>query len=457
MPVISDKFKKQVLDDIFDDFRDSDNVRYYAAIGRSEDWNDSDVATVPTNDRRSFRLARSSIQSIKLIEDLSYVIPRRTWVANLIYSPYDDNDVGYPENPFYILNQNNEVYICLEQGKKVDGSPELSTIQPTGNTTGDPFRTADGYTWKFLYSIGALRADKFLSSAYMPVQYIVSTDSNSTAEELLQETIQNAAVSGQIVGYKVTNGGSSYNTPPTVTITGNGVNATAYAVIAGDAVVDIKVKQDSSGNSGNSYYGRGYDYASVSITGGGGDSATAVPIIGAPEGIGANPIVDLKASGIMFNSKPDGGEEGDFILGDEIFRQVMLLRNPRIDSAEGTLVTTATAFALEKLTTDATSFDKATVQKSEILGQTSGARGIIDDTNDSSAIWYHQNETTGFTRFQVGEEIQVVGNTGINGNILSIDSGEFNVFTGDFLYMDNRSAVTRSADQTEDLKIVITI
>ena len=57
---------------------------------------------------------------------------------------------------------------------------------------------------------------------------------------------------------------------------------------------------------------------------------------------------------------------------------------------------------------------------------------------------------------QSGEN-QVVGNSGINGNITSLVDGDFNPFTGDMLYIDNRSAVTRSNDQTEDLKIVITI
>ena len=460
MPVITDKFKKQVLDDLLQDFNDSASVRYFAGIGRSEDWNDSDVATIPLNSLRDTRSARGSIQSLKLIEDATYVIPRRSWVANLIYDAYDDADVGFPENPFYAINANNEIYICLEQGKKQDGTTQLSTIQPTGQTTGTPFRTSDGYTWKFLYSIGALRADKFLSSAFMPVRFVTTTDSDSPAEDLQQKIVQNNAVRGQIVGYKVTNAGSSYTSEPTVTITGNGTGATAYAVRAGETIIDVKVKADSAGNSSASYYGTGYDYANVTLTGGGAtasSSATVRPIFGNPEGIGANPVVDLKAQGMMFNSKPNGIETGDFITGDEIFRQVLLLRNPHVDSANGPRLTSTTARGVDKIVTDGNSFVKSTVQKSTILGATSGAKGVIDDTNDSSSVWYHQNETTGFKAFQSGESISVVGNATINGTIQSITEGEFNPFTGDLLYIDNRSAVTRSADQTEDLKIVITI
>ena len=458
MPVITDRFKKQVLDDLLQDFNDSASNRYYAGIGRSEDWNDSDVATVPTNNRREARQARNSLQSVKLIEDASFVLPRRTWVANLIYDAYDDADVGFPENPFYAINSNNEIYICLEQGKKTDGSSQLSTIQPTGNTTGTPFRLSDGYTWKFLYSIGALRADKFLSSAFMPVKFVGSTDSDSPAEDLQQKIVQDNAVKGQIVGYKVTNGGSGYTSDPTVTIVGNGQNATAFAVRAGETIVDIKVKADSAGNSNASYYGYGYDYANVVITGGGGDSCTARAIIGQPNGIGSDPVVDLKSHGMMFNTKPNADENGDFITGDNIFRQVVLLRNPKVDSASGTSLTSTTGLALNKIITNETNFVKSVVQKTRITGATSGAIAIVDDVSDSgNGLWYHQNESTGFTSFDSGEQIQVVGNAGITGTVSKLLDGEFNPHTGDLVYIDNRSSVTRSSDQIEDLKIVITI
>lgn len=458
MPVITDRFKKQVLDDLLQDFNDSASNRYYAGIGRSEDWNDSDVATVPTNNRREARQARNSLQSVKLIEDASFVLPRRTWVANLIYDAYDDADVGFPENPFYAINSNNEIYICLEQGKKTDGSSQLSTIQPTGNTTGTPFRLSDGYTWKFLYSIGALRADKFLSSAFMPVKFVGSTDSDSPAEDLQQKIVQDNAVKGQIVGYKVTNGGSGYTSDPTVTIVGNGANATAFAVRAGETIVDIKVKEDSAGNSNASYYGYGYDYANVVITGGGGDSCTARAIIGQPNGIGSDPVVDLKSHGMMFNTKPNADENGDFITGDNIFRQVVLLRNPKVDSASGTSLTSTTGLALNKIITNETNFVKSVVQKTRITGATSGAIAIVDDVSDSgNGLWYHQNESTGFTSFDSGEQIQVVGNAGITGTVSKLLDGEFNPHTGDLIYIDNRSSVTRSSDQIEDLKIVITI
>jgi hypothetical protein len=302
-----------------------------------------------------------------------------------------------------------------------------------------------------------LRADKFLSSAYQPVRYVASTDSDSPAEDLQQEIVQNNAIAGQIVGYAITNGGSGYTSTPTVNIIGNGTNARAYAVKSGEVIIDIKVVADSSGNSSASYFGKDYDYANVVITGGGGASCTARPIIGQRDGIGANPVIDLKSNGMMFNTKPEGIEGGDFVTGDEIFRQVSLVRNPRVDSANGTLLTSTTARVLDKMIFNSGAFLKSTVQKSTISGATSGATAILDDTNDSDTVWYHQNTTTGFTPFAVGETVSVVGNASITGVIAAKTQGEADPYSGDLLYIDNRSPVTRSTDQTEDLKIVITI
>ena len=50
----------------------------------------------------------------------------------------------------------------------------------------------------------------------------------------------------------------------------------------------------------------------------------------------------------MFNSKPDGTESGDFIV-DQDFRQVGLLKNPKVDSDTGTAFTASTVTDLRNL------------------------------------------------------------------------------------------------------------
>ena len=460
--VVFDQQRKNSIRDILLDIKDSDNY-YFAGIARSQEWNDSDVAPTPKNTLRDARLAREATQSIKNITDQTFVIPRYNWTSGSIYNAYDDAQQGYPTNSYYIMNSNQQIYICLQQGKTNANPPQVvaSTVQPTGNTTGTPFRTADGYMWKFVYSIGALKASKFISTAYIPVAKMqdssgatllldeVGVDSDSPAEDVEQQLVQQNAIAGQILGYVVTKGGSGYTSAPTVTIEGNGTNAKAVATAVGGAITKITVK-DSSDNS--IAFGSGYTRASVKITGGGGDSAEARPIIGPPNGLGADPRDDLKSGAIMFNAKPTGTENGDFIVGND-FRQVVLLKNVLKHDSSG-VFTGETGFGLKKLTLTSVN-DGPFVDDLIIEGGTSGAKAFIDDV-DSNGVFIHQSEYTGFADFDSGETISIVeGGGSTTATVQNILAPEFDPLSGELLYIDNRAAVIRSTEQTEDLKIVI--
>ena len=72
MAIVTNRIKKQVISDLLTDFSDSDN-NYFAAIGRSEDWNDSDVAPTVVNSQREDRNFRLGLQSVKNIIDASFI------------------------------------------------------------------------------------------------------------------------------------------------------------------------------------------------------------------------------------------------------------------------------------------------------------------------------------------------------------------------------------------------
>jgi len=469
--IVTDKIKKLFLEDLFSDF-DSSSTRYYAGIGRSEIWNSTDATVTPQNRERDERDARMNLQSIKNITDKSFAVPRYNWSSGTQYSAYDDNHVGYPLQPFYVMNSNQEIYVCLQQGKDATGTPVNSTEQPTGNTTGTPFTTSDGYVWKFLYSIGALNASKFLSSAYMPVQFVDSDQAASvdaTAEQVEQRAVEVAARAGELVGVAVTAGGTGYTSTPTATVIGDGTGAEITPVISGNALVNLLIKQDSAGNLGGtnpngwatgSYRGSGYNRAQVKITGVG-NGATGRAIIGPSKGLGADPRDDLKSSAVMFNAKIDGDEGGDFLLGDNTFRQVLLLRSPLVADSDNRpddqLFTESTGNGLIKL--ELTSTNGTFVEDTTIEDQSTGAKAYIDTVDSvngsllTARLLVHQNETTGFTSFTASNSVtDPSGNTGIVSQQLA---GEFDPHTGELLYIDNRAAVDRSAEQIEDLKIVI--
>jgi hypothetical protein len=90
----------------------------------------------------------------------------------VIYDQYDEYTSDRPSYTgaaqlsaarFYALTDEMNVYKCLYNNKSA-----ASVVKPTG-TSPYPFTTADGYIWKFMYSIPISLRNKFLSAKYMPV------------------------------------------------------------------------------------------------------------------------------------------------------------------------------------------------------------------------------------------------------------------------------------------------
>jgi len=450
---ITADMKKRFIDDFKLD-ADSSAVRYYIGISRSEDWNDSDTATTPVNTEREQRDFRHGLQSVKEVTNFSFVIPRVNWTSGTTYAAYSDTVVAHPTVPYYAMIESNQVYVCLRQGTNAAGVAQPSTVAPSG-TTNISFTTADGYAWKFLYSIGTLDAAAFKSANFIPVKLQGATTGSSPATDVEQLGIQNAAIAGrQIVGFSIDAAGTGYTSNPTVAITGNGTGAAASAVQSGGSIVKITIDDSAS----TLKMGTGYDYASIALSGGGGSGATGTVIFGPKAGFGADPSDDLRARAIMFNAKPVGTEDGEFIVGNS-FRQIGLIRNPT-DSA-GDAFTASDGNALRRLAMPTIS--SAFTQRTIMTGTTSGAKAFVNKT-DSDEIWYHQTEATGFTQFQEAEAVtDTSGGAGVTqaaGTDADSDAyiePKVDKYSGDLMYIENRAAVTRAADQTEDIKVIIEI
>ena len=461
--IITDPFKKQLTQTMFNEVKNTTN-RYYIGIGRSESWDSSETVPTPTDTPRTIRNARASLQSIKSATDLSYVIPRHNWSSGSTYTAYDDDYASVPTtNAYYVMTEDNQVYICLQQAKNSAGGATTSTVKPTG-TVAKPFKTADGYVWKFLYTLSASRASAFLSSNFLPVEKILDSarvndltgTSTLSTLEIQQALVQDSAVPGQIIGISVQEGGSGYTSAPSVTINGDGIRAAATATVSGGAVT--KIELDSSTDSCLTF-GQGYKYASISMSGGSGTGAKARAIIGPDSGMGSDTRDELKSTSLMFNTKPNGIEDSNFIVGQD-FRQVMLIRDPKKAQVIDSDFTAGSGRVLRflKLTAAAnTAFLDAT-----ITGGVSTAQAVVDEV-DSDRLYFHQNEDTGFKPFQEGEGITGGGTSGtLVAAGVDVDSDAFTKDDVDFLsgrvvYIENRAPVTRSSNQQEDIKVVITL
>lgn len=459
--IITDPFKKQLTQTVFDESR-LDSARYYIGIGKSEPYDSAETVPTPTDTPRTIRNIRAGLQSIKAATDLSYVIPRYNWSSGAFYNAYDDNLTSIPAtNSYYVLTDENQVYICLQQGKNAAGVAVTSTVKPTGTTT-KPFSTGDGYVWKFLYALSATRASNFLSANFVPVEKVLDSSELGRAlnvTEQTQDAVQTSAVPGQVIGVAVINAGTGYTTTPTVTIDGDGVRAAATATVSGGAVV--KIELDSSTDSAITM-GQGYNFASVLISGGGGSNATARVILGPDDGIGADARDELKSTSLMFNTKPNGIEDSNFIVGQD-FRQVVLMRNPKHSSdsaADGPLVTTSSGKVLNFLKLQAAA--AAGFLDTTITGGTSSAKAFVDEV-DGDKLYFHQSEETGFKPFQEGEAITGGGQSGtliaagVDADSDAFTRDDIDKTSGEIIYIENRAPVTRAANQTEDIKVVITL
>ena len=461
--IITDVFKKKLIQKIFTDVS-NDSDQFYIGIGKSEQWDSAENVPTPKDSLRDVRQLRSGLQSLKKTNDVTFTIPRYNWTPGT-YSAFDDNFTEIPSNSYYVLTEDNQVYICLQQSKDTSGNANTSTVKPTG-TSIKPFKTSDGYVWKFLYSLSATRASKFLSSNFVPVEKVF--DSNQlgrslTTSELIQEAVQDAASPGQVLGIEMVNNGSGYTgSTVSVTITGNGTGATATGTVSGGAVT--KIELDSSTDSCLKF-GHGYNFAAVTVANpaSGTDVATARAVIGPDSGLGSDPRNELLSTSLMFNAKPNGTESttqavsgstpaGSSFIIDQDFRQVAIMRNLK-DSA-GVLAYTGTS---GKILQYLNFTSNPTFPKDAIITSASGAQAVVD-TTDNSRVWFHQNDSTGFKPFAAGELVTGGGtNATLDSAAAFLRNGDIDKFSGEILYIENRAPVQRSANQTEDLKVVITL
>lgn len=447
--VITDFFKKSIVQDIIDGINDSSDT-YYIGVGRSEYWDSADNPPTPVNNMAEIRDYRQSLQAVKKILSTSFSVARVNWTTGTTYSQYDDMSIGHPSPNYYVLNQNHHVFICLRTGRDAAGDTVPSTVEPTGSNN-HAFETADGYVWKFLYTISALEANYFLSANFMPVRHIAGElDSDASGIKIKHKEIQDTAIGGMITSIIVTDGGSGYTHKPTVTITGNSTDSDFTVEAFVDSATGSIGKIEFANDSSTLNYPFGFDFADVTITGGGGSGAEARAVLSDHNGIGHDARSDLKANGLMLHTKTAGNLEDFIVLQD--FRQIGIIKNPKKGDGSDSDLTAETANALKQLRISPITL--AFNNDNVIVGGTSGTRAYVDEV-DSDMIYYHQNDSTGYGFFRVGETLTESDGTGDGIIAQLIDSTEVDPFSGEVLYIDNRTAVERTANQTEDIKIIL--
>ena len=430
----------------------------YVGIGKSDVWSltTSDTTdttpTTPVDALDTLGEAYQNMIGMKLIgsADISHVVPRYTWASDTSYHAWDSDDGSIFDKKFYIVTNEFKVYKCIKAGGSV------STVQPTQTLT-DPTAESDGYIWKYMYTISVADAEKFLTTSYMPVK-TVSLDfvSDSVAEETLseadyaqylnQKASKESPTAAGIERIDVIAGGT-YSSTPTVSISGDGTLATATAVMSGSG----SNQTVDSINITN----KGTNYTVADITFSAGD-ASARAVISPELGHGVQPIKELGAFFIGLNTQLTGTEGGDLTVGND-FRQVTLIRNPKL-YGPGAVATAATLKALRYMDFQPTTTVTDYLVDELIVGQTSGAQAYIVEIDAATGyVYYHQNDKTGYTSFIGGENI--VGQTSsVNGSLEaanSLGTPQVHPGTGDIMFLENRNPINRTTTQIEDIKVII--
>ena len=420
--LVTSKFRVHNAQQFAEAFSETSNTVMYLFIGKNTTFPNDNSPPTPVNSTANIEYTPwRDMYAAKRIttSDVTHAIDRYDWTSGTVYDQYDDQDTDLLEDDFYVMTDEYNVYKCL-----FNASATASTTKPTGVST-SPFTAADGYIWKYMYTVTTAKALKFLTNDYIPVQTLASDGGED------QWDVQTAAVDVGIHVVKVTAGGSGYATAPAVTITGDGTGATANSTITANAVTSVTITAA----------GTGYTRASVSFASG---AAAATAIISPKGGHGSDAVEELGGKFIMLNVRLDGTESNTFSTANE-FRQVGIVRDPYLYG------TTTRAVA--------SSFRQSfKYQLSGISGTFTVDETITSGSNTASLIEFTTPNlfTTLPVHLPFANTASVAGGTSsATGTIAAITTPGLQPYSGDIIYVENRVPISRADDQIEDVKLVV--
>lgn len=215
--IITEENRINDAEQVIESITEPANTSYYVFLGKHTQYNTTDKAPkLYDNEELSKDAYRDMISAKRVTQnDVRLVINRDDYEysTNTVFDMYDDTDKDLGTKKFYTIvedGSNYNVYKCL-----YNNNGGASTVSPSG-TTNTYTETADGYIWKYMYTVDDTSVDKFGTSEYFPI-------SNSS-------NVISTAVPGSIDVIKVTDAGSDYDNyvsgtfaTPDIRLSGNDV------------------------------------------------------------------------------------------------------------------------------------------------------------------------------------------------------------------------------------------
>ena len=149
---VTKRFAYFLADQIFESVSETSPSRLYTFVARPAPYANDSITATPIDDTQNndYNIFKQMLAAKKVsTTDITYAIKRYNWANNNLYAAYDNEDTGLYANTFYVYSSDRNVYKCLFNNKNAN-----STVEPTGTSTG-LIETADGYRWKYMYSVSA--------------------------------------------------------------------------------------------------------------------------------------------------------------------------------------------------------------------------------------------------------------------------------------------------------------
>tara|TARA_Y100000590_G_scaffold90635_1_gene102226 strand:+ start:4695 stop:6194 length:1500 start_codon:yes stop_codon:yes gene_type:complete len=494
--IITEKFRQHNATQFFESFTEASKSTYYLFIGKATAYttatttgSDSSPPTPADAVGETEYYAWDSMLAAKNIasSDITYALPRRNWTNGTTYDMYEHNisssntstsgASNLYDSTFYFLTSDNRVYKVLDN----NSGTAYSGSEPTSEST-SPFELG-GYVLKYMYSVTSAEAAKYLTTDFIPV----STDS----------TVSAAATDGKIESLSITAGSGYTNGTYYAAVYGDGTSAgtSSGAVIritvSGGAIASfgLTAGTDTTIHSGGAAYtygtvnlGSSYTFSDSSLSTSssmGSGSGGAVDVIISPKnGHGYDAVVELGGHYVMTATTLTQAENDDLTTAND-FRQVGIVVDPTTYGST-TVATDATArqtFIVKM------SSSSGTFEVDEKISQAStGAVGKVVEWDSTRSLLYFQqerfgdfgtNSTTGDNSAFSGANL-ITGATSsatgtpstttetvtlANSNTVALTTGyanpELQPDSGNIIYLENRKPISRSSDQTEDIKVII--
>lgn len=212
--LITSKFRTHVAAQFLESLNEPANTIYYLAAHRSIPFTNDSIPPQPENSVQAsyYELYDELLFGKHLTpNDFKHMIKNIPWASGTVYDMYDDTVENLEYKNFFVVSQestNYHVFKCLNNNGGVPSvNPPLFSETAADD---EEYMTADGYQWKYMYTIDPTTYNKFATNEYIPVVPNANVSGN--------------AVSGAISTIVIENPGSQYNSYASGTIKQSAVN-----------------------------------------------------------------------------------------------------------------------------------------------------------------------------------------------------------------------------------------